>query len=142
MPETLPRVRLARFAYTENGTYGRLSMGAFSCYSLELPWKNNEPRVSCVPEGLYELERGWFKGFYENYALLGVAGRWAIEIHIGNEAADTEGCILLGRRTWGVNSQWGIRDSELAHNDFMAAMDRVERAEIEITSGVYVDRMG
>lgn len=136
--ENLPRVTLARFAYTEKGTYGRLSVGAFSCFTLELPWLNNEPFISCIPEGTYELERGWFKGRYENYALLGVAGRWAIEIHVGNEVADLSGCIALGRIPLGINDQWGVGDSTVAHDAFMEAMGGIKRAEIEVCREVYV----
>lgn len=140
--ENLPRVTLARFAYTESGTYGRLSVGSFSCYSLELPWLNNEPFISCIPEGTYDLERGWFKGKYENYALLGVRGRWATEIHVGNEVADLSGCIATGRIPMGINDQWGLGASTMAHHAFMKAMGDTKRAEIEVCRGLYVGSYG
>lgn len=34
-----------------NGEMYPLKNGAFNPLSIELPWKNNEKRVSCIPEG-------------------------------------------------------------------------------------------
>ena len=25
------------------------------CYTIELPWKNNQKSISCIPPGLYKL---------------------------------------------------------------------------------------
>jgi hypothetical protein len=73
-------------------------------YSLELPWKNNEKDVSCVPPGVYNLipytspkhDSTWY---LEN-ASLGVGGSGAersyCEIHSANWASQLEGCIALG----------------------------------------------
>jgi hypothetical protein len=73
-------------------------------YSLELPWKNNEKDVSCVPSGVYQLipytspkhDSTWY---LEN-AELGVGGygveRSFCEIHSANWARQLEGCIALG----------------------------------------------
>lgn len=73
-------------------------------YSLELPWKNNEKNVSCVPPGVYQLipytspkhDSTWY---LENTDL-GVGGAGAhrsfCEIHSANWASQLEGCIALG----------------------------------------------
>ena len=40
--------------YFPDGTNGKLKCdGEFICYTIELPWKNNEKRVSCIPVGKY-----------------------------------------------------------------------------------------
>jgi hypothetical protein len=71
----------------------------WSCDVLELPWKNNEPRISCIPAGDYEAELQWSpKRQRMVYELLGVPGRTEIQVHSGNTVEDTEGCILLGER--------------------------------------------
>jgi Family of unknown function (DUF5675) len=73
-------------------------------YSLELPWKDNDKDVSCVPPGIYQLipytspkhDSTWY---LEN-AALGVGGagshRSFCEIHSANWASQLEGCIALG----------------------------------------------
>lgn len=73
-------------------------------YSLELPWKNNQKNVSCVPPGVYQLipytsikhDSTWY---LENESL-GVGGadaeRSYCEIHSANWTSQLEGCIALG----------------------------------------------
>lgn len=59
MDETspLPPGRLERFccAGPGLGIFGRLSVGAFRCYTIEREWADNAADVSCVPCGRYEL---------------------------------------------------------------------------------------
>ena len=88
----------------DNGecTLGRLYVeDEFICYTLENTWKNNERRVSCIPEGTYPLTTKKYGRFYEKYKmpmpiLLDTAPRSEILIHWGNTAKDTLGCILVG----------------------------------------------
>lgn len=73
-------------------------------YSLELPWKDNQKNISCVPPGVYQLipytspkhDSTWY---LEN-AELGVGGigaeRSFCEIHSANWTSQLEGCIALG----------------------------------------------
>ena len=56
MPDTL---QLQRFAYTPFGTFGRLYMPEFQCFTIERPWLNNVPKESCIPEGEYGIRRGF-----------------------------------------------------------------------------------
>jgi hypothetical protein len=92
------------------------------CVTLELPWLNNQPMVSCIPAGIYKCNRYMSpKRGYEVFELQGVPDRTAIEIHIGNYPADTDGCILLGT-SYGQNS---IVDSTDAFNKFMAGLNGV-----------------
>ena len=44
------KLRLCR-NYFPNGTNGLLydEMGELLCFTIELPWKNNERRESCIP---------------------------------------------------------------------------------------------
>lgn len=79
----------------------------FSCKTLELPWKDNENRISCIPPGptaetpaTYALRRrdpeesGTFD--YTHYLVEGVPGRSYILIHAGNLYTQILGCILVG----------------------------------------------
>ena len=47
--------------YFPSGTNGKiLHEGRLLMYSIELPWKDNHARVSCIPEGSYELVKRCF----------------------------------------------------------------------------------
>jgi len=44
--------------YHWSGTNGKiLFQGRLITYCIELPWQNNHARVSCIPEGRYELKK-------------------------------------------------------------------------------------
>jgi len=71
----------------------------FKCVTLELPWKDNQRNISCIPEGEYEVE------LYDSpshgpgtFHLKDVPGRTYILIHAGNYTRDTAGCVLVGNR--------------------------------------------
>ena len=89
---------LVRFAYLPAGTLGRLhsSEGQLQLFTLERPWQNNRPFVSCIPEGNYGLRRfdgSKWKGVLE---VEDVFGRTAILIHPANQPVELAGCIAPG----------------------------------------------
>src|SRR5574339_383707 len=45
--------------YLETETLGSIydSHGVLICKTMELPWKDNQNNISCIPEGLYELTK-------------------------------------------------------------------------------------
>ena len=67
------------------------------CFSLELPYRNNEHSISCIPEGVYQCVLKNSPKFGERYEVMNVPNRGDILIHQGNTADDTHGCILLGK---------------------------------------------
>lgn len=77
-------------------TLGRLSYDEFQCFTLELPWLENEQGVSCIPEGRYLA----FKRKSPKNGLVleleSVPNRTFIQIHAGNYTRQIEGCILVG----------------------------------------------
>jgi hypothetical protein len=90
----------------------------FTCKTIELPWKNNERSVSCIPDGVYRTIRHRSPSYGECFWILNVPGRSEILIHHGNYAAsinpktgtpDTKGCILPGEAHADVNAD-GIPD--------------------------------
>lgn len=119
-------------APSEAATYGELfTEGGWKlCLTMEEPWRNNQTDVSCIPAGSYPtfIRRSYINGGdgkrkYDVPQLKNVRGREAVQIHIGNTLADTEGCILLGLQ-W--NDAGGpepyISDSKRAFRMFMAAL--------------------
>lgn len=96
---------------TPFGTFGTLKLGAFTCFTLELPWKNNQRTISCIPEGKYLARLGTFKPDIE---LLGVPDRSAIEIHRANLASELRGCIAVGKELGMLRGEWAVLGSALA----------------------------
>lgn len=82
-------------SYLSEGTNGLLThQGVLVCKTIELPWRDNAPRVSCVPEGRYLLRRRHSAKFGWHYELVDVPGRHLILIHKGNDALqELQGCI-------------------------------------------------
>lgn len=90
-------VILKRRIYNARQTLGELSCNQFTCKTLELPWLNNQPNISCIPEGLYDVRWSFSpKLLRYTYEVLNVPHRSGIRIHRGNFFFNVEGCILLG----------------------------------------------
>lgn len=78
-------------------TTGVLSLdGKEVMRTLELPWKNNKSRQSCIPKGIYKVTRFNSPSKGKCFMLLNVDGRNHILIHVGNYPKDSLGCILVG----------------------------------------------
>lgn len=104
--------RIIRSESAEVGTRGVLvdSAGNHICFTLELPWKNNERNVSCIPKGTYGVVRHNGAKYKNVWRLLDVPNRSGILIHAGNTKADIQGCILVGLKEY----KDGVLDSRLA----------------------------
>ena len=81
--------------YHAAGVNGVLLLeGTELCKTIELPWKNNQPRVSCIPEGRYRLRRRHSPRFREHFEVMDVKDRKYIIFHAGNDAGkELRGCI-------------------------------------------------
>lgn len=99
-------------SYGQNSTLGSLFVmngneKVFECKTIELPDKNNQHNISCIPEGIYVVNKITSPTKGKCFLVLGVKDRSAVEIHIGNYAAgkkvDTLGCILPGMRFIDMN---------------------------------------
>ncbi len=82
-------------AYFEEGTNGALfNSGKFLCHTIELPWNDNKRNISCIPEGVYEVEPRFSKRFKHHLILKDVKGRSFILFHPANDALkELQGCI-------------------------------------------------
>jgi len=81
--------------YRTNGCNGKLFInGSLLCYTIELPWRDNQPQVSCIPEGRYELIKRYSPRLGHHLQVEHVAGRDLILIHPANDALkELKGCI-------------------------------------------------
>ena len=103
--------------YQDDETKGLLTVfdgieDVFSCKTLELPWKDNQHNISCIPENKYYCEKHIRPSGAKSFLVKDVPDRTDILIHSGNFAAgdnvDTEGCILVGMRFTDVNQDGHI----------------------------------
>jgi hypothetical protein len=67
------------------------------CCTLELPWLDNQKKISCIPKGEYKVTRYNSPSKGKVFLLHDVPNRSMIEIHKGNTVDDIEGCIVVGR---------------------------------------------
>ena len=81
--------------YFPDGTNGKLECeGKFICNTIELPWKNNETKVSCIPEGKYFIKKRYSNKFKWHLEILDVKNRNLILFHPANNALqELKGCI-------------------------------------------------
>ena len=81
--------------YYPNGTNGSLFINdKFICYTIELPWKENEPRNSCIPEGCYAIQKRSSPKFGQHFLITNVPNRSLILIHPDkHEKTELQGCI-------------------------------------------------
>lgn len=80
----------------------------FEFKTLELPWRQNERSVSCIPFGEYTVVKRTSAKFKEHFHVLNVHGRSFILIHVGNYHTDIEGCILPGVGLYDINGDGSL----------------------------------
>ena len=92
---------LERFYSNENKTLGNLTLRTGNkiilvLKTLELPWRNNERRISCIPALNYRAIQHTSPKFGWCLWLQDVPNRSEILIHQGNYTSQILGCILPG----------------------------------------------
>jgi hypothetical protein len=68
----------------------------FSFRTLELPWLNNQSRISCIPSGVYKVVKRHSAKFGNHFHITNVPDRSYILIHAGNYHTQILGCVLTG----------------------------------------------
>lgn len=98
------KLTLNRCWLTAKATVGKLTIDdVFECFTLEdryrPPPEPKVPRETCIPVGEFQVVITHSQRFRVMMPLLlDVPGFQGVRIHPGNTPADTEGCILVGRK--------------------------------------------
>jgi len=131
-----PKQTLGKFTlFDESGAV------KFECKSLELPWLNNQRKISCIPEGVYKVTRTTSPSQGVCFAVNNVPNRSNVLIHKGNYAGsmnpktgkpDILGCIMLGTAHADTNKD-GIRDIILSASTVQLLLTLVSEFELTIT---------
>jgi hypothetical protein len=126
-------VQLNRFQESDQGTFGILKTkdSKFSCYTIELPWRENKTSISRIFPGLYECQIRVSPKFGEVYHIKNVQERSYVLFHSGNYAGDiyknykthSNGCILLGKNIGKLLGQNAVLSSKIILREFMDFMD-------------------
>lgn len=97
--------------YDALGTNGSIYIGNdFICHTIELPWKENQKGISCVPEGRYKIEKRFSTKFKWHFILQDVLNRSYILIHPANDALkELRGCIAPISFIKGIGKGYGSR---------------------------------
>jgi len=123
--------------YFPDGTNGKLECeGKFICNTIELPWKNNEKRVSCIPEGKYFIRKRYSQKFKWHLEVVDVENRSYVLFHPANNALkELNGCIAPVTKLSGPGLGLMSRKAfEKLKTLVYPILDKKESVELLITS--------
>lgn len=129
----IPSVYIKRSAGDDQGTIGILTvpMYSHSCFTNELPERNNEHNFSRIPAGTYFAELINTKHYGDVYLLHNVKERSSVLMHCGNFAGDTRkqwksdvlGCIEFGSKVVIIDGQRAVTNTRSARDAFQKIMN-------------------
>lgn len=79
---------LTRTESSDEGTFGIMTFGGNTVFTVELPWRDNAKRVSCIPEAIYVCRMVRSPKFGNIYGVMDVVDRANVLIHSANLAGD------------------------------------------------------
>jgi len=142
----MERLVIDRF-YNPFGTPGKLV--GFDWWTIERPWLNNQPRVSCVPEGVYQLAwhsptgvslpRGWTGTWalvneslgVAHYEKPGIARSVCLFGHVANYPRNVMGCCGFGLSHVIVNNEMMVTSSLVATEQVLTYIRDNNVTEVE-----------
>lgn len=117
--------------YRDDRTLGSMTLenGDAFC-TMERPWLNNQPMVSCIPEGVYKLAlrdssvvgRTTHGAHLQGWEVTDVPRRQFIMIHIANFPHELEGCIGIGLSHGFLAGEMAVLQSAVAFERLMLAL--------------------
>lgn len=125
--------------YFPDGTNGKLLYeGKLICNTIELPWKNNERRVSCIPEGKYFIRKRYSQKFKWHLEIVDVKNRSLILFHPANNALkELNGCIAPVTKLSGPGLGLMSRVAfEKLKKMVYQALDKTESVELIVESSL------
>lgn len=106
-------MKIVRQPSEDSGTLGAWydDQGNKLCYTIELPWHNNHPQLSCIPTGTYEFAAYVSPKHGTVWMAHNVPDRSFIEIHPANLASELLGCIGVGDTIGTIDGQPAVLNS-------------------------------
>ncbi|MFA6400868.1 MAG: DUF5675 family protein [Salinivirgaceae bacterium] len=125
-----------RYESTDHGTFSTWNVPelGFSSFCLELPWRQNQNSISCIPAGTYWVKIRYSQKYGLIFHVTDVHGRSYILIHPGNYAGDvskgflthSKGCLLLGKQRGLIGKQKAVLNSRITVRKFMSLLENNE----------------
>lgn len=138
-------ITLFRMGNSPWGVFGTLTIGDWSCKTLERPWEGNAQNVSCIPSGNYDLKkrpsallsRLTQEQYQDAWEICDVPNRSHILIHPGNWIENSEGCVLVGNDFMVINSKPGVVASRKTFDEVMTRLNRENEWTISVLWDTY-----
>jgi hypothetical protein len=90
-------IKIDRSSYSDNCIQGYMFIDSEAiCYTMELPWEDNQNNISAIPVGKYNGFLRYDKSDGWRIQLENVPNRSGVQIHVGNYTSQIKGCILVG----------------------------------------------
>ena len=100
--------------------------------SLELPWLDNQPNISCIPEGIYVVKMLYSNRFGRLMpTIMDVPDRSNVLMHAANFSSELRGCVATGKNSM-TGGLYPSRPYSDKLNEILLATD--EEITLEITS--------
>lgn len=134
-------MKLTRKLALKAGIFSELvdDQGVFMAHGLEHAYGCTQGRgvfyAPKLPPGTYTCRRGHHElhsGPIETFEICGVPGHTGILFHKGNFQEDSEGCVLLGLKTYPNNPKPGIGESTDAFHAFMESLAGIDEFTLEV----------
>lgn len=128
------KISIVRVSSIAEGTFGVLLQdGVPFAVTAELPWKQNQPKISCIPAGAYTCKRIKSPKFGETFEITNVPNRSHILFHAGNiPLEDSLGCILVAEQFEMVDGKLGIQQSRKGLSELHFKLIGFNSFELEI----------
>jgi len=134
---------LKRISSAQHGTFGVLLDGETQfALTVEPPWKNNAPFISCIPFGRYVCERVQSRYWGNTFTVRGVLNRTYIRFHWGNygglhggllqQGPDTKGCIVVGEEFGTLDSVPALLSSKRGFREFLERTAGIDKFYLNI----------
>lgn len=108
-------VHLDRIKLTSNETFGTMGTESdFLCFTIERPWLDNKPQVSCIPAGTYDVEKYISPKHGDVWQIMNVPNRSNIELHPANFSSQLLGCIAPGTAMGNIGGIPAVLNSKAA----------------------------
>ena len=121
-----PVVDLIRFPEFANSTFGMLIYRSFRRATVELPWHDDKPNISCISLGLHQCFYAWSPRHGRDVYHVLDPRRSGVEIDIANWSSELRGCMALGRKVVRFNGRpgrtWGVCNSGSSRRAFHRIM--------------------
>ena len=124
---------IRRVTTSDKGTKGVLVFNNDPfAVTLELPWLDNAPEISCIPSGEYICKRVNSPKFGDTFEVTDVDGRTHILFHKANRLRDLLGCIGVAEKFGYISGESGVLESKHGYNEFMNLMSDTDEFRLII----------